>query len=66
MTHQRQTTTKKTMSSSRKSTAMRPANSTADEEDLKLRELMQAKDLAPPTPTPPNGSRKASLPDSVL
>ena len=37
-----------------------------DEEDLKLRELMQAKEWAPSTPTPPNGSRKAPSPDSVL
>ena len=37
-----------------------------DEEDLKLRELMQAKEWAPSTPTPPNGSRKASSPDSAL
>ena len=37
-----------------------------DEEDPKLRELMQAKERAPPTPTLPNRSRKASSPDSVL
>ena len=37
-----------------------------DEYDPKLRELMQAKKLAPSTPTPPNGSRKAFSPDSVL
>ena len=34
-------------------------------EDLKLRELMQAKERAPPTPAPPSGTRKASTPDSV-
>ena len=28
-----------------------------DEGNLKLRELIQAKERAPPTPTPPNGSR---------
>ena len=40
-----------------------------DEENLKLRklrELIQAKERAPSTPTPPNGSHKASLPDSAL
>ena len=37
-----------------------------EEDDLKLRELMQAKERAPPIPTPPNGSNKASSPDSVL
>ena len=36
-----------------------------DDEDLKLRELMQAKEWTPSTPTPPKGSRKASSPDSV-
>ena len=35
-------------------------------EDPEIRELMQAKKRAPPTPTPPNGSRKASSPDFVL
>ena len=30
-----------------------------DDEDLKLRELMQAKEWTPSTPTPPSGSRKA-------
>ena len=34
--------------------------------DLKLHKLIQAKKRAPSTPTPPNGSRKARLPDSVL
>ena len=43
-----------------------PYDSRRDEEDLKLRALMQAKERAPPTPTLPNGSRKASLPGSVL
>ena len=37
-----------------------------DEEDLKLRELIQAKEWTPSTPNPPNGSRKASSSDSVL
>ena len=37
-----------------------------DEGDLKLRELMQAKEWAPPNPTPPSGSRKAPSPDSIL
>ena len=37
-----------------------------DEEELKLRELMQAKKRKPSTPIPPNSSRKASSPDSVL
>ena len=37
-----------------------------NEEGPKLRELMQAKEWAPSTPTPPNGSRKASSSDSVL
>ena len=37
-----------------------------DEEDIKLRELLQAKEWAPSTPTPPNGSRSASSPDSAL
>ena len=37
-----------------------------DEEDLKLRQLSQKKERAPPTPTPPNGSRKAFSPGSVL
>ena len=35
-------------------------------DDLKLRELMQAKEQAPSTPTPPSGSRKAPSSDSVL
>ena len=33
---------------------------------LELRLLIHAKERAPSTPTPPNGSRKASPPDSVL
>ena len=37
-----------------------------DKEDPKLRELMRTKERAPPTPTPPTGSRKASPPDSAL
>ena len=36
------------------------------EEDLGLCELMQAKERPPPTPTPPNVSRKATSPDSAL
>ena len=31
-----------------------------DEEGPKLRELIRTKERAPPTPTPPNGSRKGS------
>ena len=34
--------------------------------ELKLHELMQAKERAPSTLNPPNGSRKASSPDSAL
>ena len=41
-------------------------DSRRDEEDLKLRELMQAKERAPSTPILPNGLRKASSPDSAL
>ena len=37
-----------------------------DEEDPKLRELMQAKERAASTPTQSNSSRKATSPDSVL
>ena len=37
-----------------------------DEEDRKLRELMQAKERALSTPTPSNGLRKAPSPNSVL
>ena len=37
-----------------------------DEEDLKLRELIQAKEWAPPTPTPTKFPRKESSPDSIL
>ena len=37
-----------------------------DKKDLKLRELKQAKERVPSTPTAPNGSRKASSPDSAL
>ena len=31
-----------------------------------MRELIQAKERPPPTPTPPSGSHKASSPDSAL
>ena len=37
-----------------------------DEEDLKLLELLRKKERAPPNPTPPNGLRKESSPDSAL
>ena len=37
-----------------------------DEEDLKLRELIQAKGRPPPTPTPPDSSLKASSSDCAL
>ena len=37
-----------------------------EKEDLKLHELMQAKERAPSTPTPSNGSCKASSPDSAF
>ena len=47
-------------------TAGRTPSSQRDEGDFKLRELMQANKRAPPTPTPPNGSRKDSSPDSAL
>ena len=35
-------------------------------EDLKLYELIKAKERAPSTPTPPNGSLRESSPDSAL
>ena len=42
-----------------------PVEATA-REDLKLRELIQAKEWAPSTPAQPNDSRTAPSPDSVL